>query len=89
MRVYTYSQARKQLASVLDDAAREGMVQIQRRDGRRFAVRPIPSAKSPLDVPGIATDITTAELIEIIREGREREYPYQSPPAKRTRTKTG
>ena len=28
--------------------------------------------KSPLDVPGIDTDVTAQEIVEAIREGRER-----------------
>jgi hypothetical protein len=74
MKVYTYSQARQQLSLVLDEASREGVVQIRRRDGRLFVVKPVASGKSPLDVPGVRTTATTKELIEIIREGRSRPY---------------
>jgi hypothetical protein len=34
MNVYTYSEARQNLASLLDQAAREGEVRIQRKDGQ-------------------------------------------------------
>jgi len=33
MKIYTYSQARQQLASLLDQVVREGSVRIRRRDG--------------------------------------------------------
>lgn len=37
---YTYSEARQNLAAVLEQAAREGEVRIRRWDGRIFVLRP-------------------------------------------------
>jgi prevent-host-death family protein len=48
MNVYTYSEARRNLASVLDEAERDGEVRITRRDGRTFSLRPAPTG-SPFD----------------------------------------
>jgi hypothetical protein len=70
VRIYTFSQARQQLATVLDEASREGEVQIRRRDGRSFVVQPVVEAGSPLDVPAVSTTLTTAEILALIREGR-------------------
>lgn len=70
MRIYTFSQARQQLATVLDEASREGEVQIRRRDGRSFVVQPLVEAGSPLDVPAVPTALTTAEILALVREGR-------------------
>ncbi|HXM70020.1 MAG TPA: type II toxin-antitoxin system Phd/YefM family antitoxin [Thermoanaerobaculia bacterium] len=70
MRIYTFSQARQQLATVLDEASREGKVQIRRRDGRSFVVQPVVEAGSPLDVPTVSTALTTAEILALVREGR-------------------
>jgi hypothetical protein len=81
MKVYTYSQARQQLSLVLDQASREGGIQIRRRDGRLFVVKPVRRGKSPLDVAGITTDVSTGEIVQIIREGRERDFPYGEKPA--------
>ena len=53
MRVYTYSEARQKLSSVLDKAEVTGKVLIRRRDGRTFALVPEQMEKSPLDVPSI------------------------------------
>jgi hypothetical protein len=72
MRVYTYSEARQNLASLLEQAAREGEAWIWRKDGRIFVIRPQPKANSPLDVEGIDLDITTDEIVAFVREGRER-----------------
>lgn len=72
MKVYTYSQARQKLARVLDDARQEGQVQIKRRDGQTFIIKPVEEKKSPLDVAGVSTDINLDELNEAVRESRER-----------------
>ena len=50
MKVYTYSQARQRLSTLLDEARKEGEVRIRRRDGAEFVVSPVQSAGSPLDV---------------------------------------
>lgn len=72
MQVYTYSEARQKLAIVLDEAESSGKVLIRRKDGRTFALVPEKIASSPLDVPFIKVNITTQEIVDIIREGRER-----------------
>ena len=72
MEVYTYSEARQKLASVLDKAEKTGKVLIRRKDGRTFALIPEKSGASPLDVPTIKAAITTQEIVNIVRRGRER-----------------
>ena len=72
MQVYTYSEARQKLASVLEQAENTGKVIIRRKDGRTFALVPEKMASSPLDVPTIKADITTKEIMAMVREGRER-----------------
>lgn len=72
MQVFTYSEARQKLAQLLDEADSSGKALIRRRDGSTFAVIPQRSTRSPLDVPGIDTGVTTEEILECIREGRER-----------------
>jgi antitoxin Phd len=72
MQVYTYSEARQKLAFVLEQAEDTGKVLIKRKDGRTFALIPERNATSPLDVPSIKGKITTQEIVDIIREGRER-----------------
>jgi antitoxin Phd len=56
--VYTYTDARQNLAALLDKAAREGEVRIKRRDGQVFVVRPETVAGSPLDVAGVELRLT-------------------------------
>ncbi len=80
MKVFTYSRARQELASVLDRAAREGEARIRRRDGRLFSVQPVRGTRSPLDVPGVSAGVTTAELVRIIREGRRGRPAMSVPP---------
>ncbi len=73
MQVYTYSEARQNLATVLKEAESTGKVIIRRKDGQTFALIPEKITTSPLDVPSIDTDFTTQEIVNMIREGRERE----------------
>jgi prevent-host-death family protein len=70
MRVYSYSEARQQFAELLNRASREGEVEIRRRDGHVFVVRPTTRSGSPLDVPGIDAGLSRAEVIDLVRESR-------------------
>ena len=72
MKSYTYSEARQRLATVLDQARRDGQVMIRRQDGTAFVLRPVVPATSPLDVPGVRSKLRRGELVEILREERER-----------------
>lgn len=72
MQVYTYSEARQKLASVLDRAETTGKVIIRRRDGRSFALVPQEMPSSPLDVPSIRVRISTPELVDLVRKERGR-----------------
>lgn len=72
MQVYTYSEARQKLSTVLEQAENTGKVLIRRKDGRTYALVPEKSASSPLDVPSIKAKITAKEIVNIVREGRER-----------------
>ena len=71
MKVYTYSEARQRFAEVLNIARTEEVV-IKRRGGETFSIIFRKSAKSPFDVPGIDTKATTKDILEAVRESRER-----------------
>ena len=68
--VYTYTEARQNLASLLDKAVREGEVRVKRKDGQTFVIKPEQKVGSPLDVEGIDLGITTDEIIQFIHESR-------------------
>lgn len=70
MQVFTCSEARQKLSSVLDKAEASGKVLIRRKDGRTFALVPERTERSPLDVPSIKARISTDELVSIVRKGR-------------------
>ena len=72
MEVYTYSEARQKLSSVLDKAELMGKVLIRRKDGRTYALVPERPTTSPLDVPSIEADISTQEVVTLIRQQRGR-----------------
>ncbi len=68
--VYTYTEARQNLASVLDKASAEGEVRVKRRDGQVFVIKPERVTTSPLDVEGIDLNISTDEILQFIAESR-------------------
>jgi antitoxin Phd len=78
MRVYTYSEARQKLSEVLEQAESTGKVLIRRKDGRVFALRPEREIFSPLDIPSVTANISTREIVEIIRQGREKGRTWRS-----------
>ena len=72
MTIYTFSEARQKFASILEKARREGKVLIKRKDGSLFAIQPVSKEESPLNVKGIDLGLSAAEIVDIIREIRER-----------------
>ena len=72
MQVYTYSEARQKLSAVLDRAESSGSVMIRRKDGRTFTLQPLKSKVSPLDVPSIRANMSTDELVDLVRDERSR-----------------
>ena len=74
MKVYTYSEARRRFARVLDEARADGEVRIKRRDGTEFSLRPVESIGSPLDVPGVDTGLCRDDILGAIQDGRSRHH---------------
>lgn len=72
MRVYTYSEARQNLADLLDRAGDEGEVRIRRRDGSEYVIQPHRRGGSPLDVSSVNAEVSADEIVSAVREGRER-----------------
>jgi len=71
MKLYTYSTARQRLADVLEEASREGEVQIRRQDGRVYAVTPVARVEqSPFaKVTGRSVKgVTSKDLLRTVRE---------------------
>jgi prevent-host-death family protein len=76
VKVYSYSEARQQLAELLNRARREGQVEIRRRDGQVFVVRPTTRAGSPLDVPGVGASLSRDEIVRLVRESRRSSHRF-------------
>ena len=80
MKTYTISEAQKNLPALLEEAEEKGYAVIQGGVGQAFIVKPQvrPSlkpratGKSPLDVESVDLNVTTDEIVEIARQGRER-----------------
>jgi prevent-host-death family protein len=74
MREYSFTEARQHFAAILDEAKKEGIVCIKKRNGESFYIKPVISKKSPLDIEGVNLEISTEDIIDIVRSGRERSY---------------
>lgn len=72
MNVYTFSEARQKLATVLEEAQRRGAVRIKRRDGSEFEIAPVRPKASPLDVEGVDLGLSAEEIVSALRETRAR-----------------
>jgi prevent-host-death family protein len=74
MNVYTYTQARQNLASVLDKAQTEGEVLIKRRGGGIFIVKSQKQSqkKSPFDIKGVDARIGVKAILKCIEAGRRK-----------------
>lgn len=70
--VYTYSEARQNLSTLLEEAIREGEVRVRRKDGQTFLIVPEVTNRSPLDVDGIDIDLSAEEIVEFIHDGRRK-----------------
>ncbi len=76
MEVYTYTEAGQKLATLLEQAAKEGGVKIKRKDGQTSVIRPEEKVASPLDVEGMDLGITDMRSCSSSAKG---ERPFTSP----------
>jgi len=72
MREYSFTEARQNFATILENAKRDGAVCIKKRDGEVFYIKPAKSNCSPFDIKGVDLGISSSEIVDIVREGRER-----------------
>ena len=74
MQAFTYSEARQNFAKLLILAQTEE-VEIRRKDGALFSLTSkLKRTTSPLDVPGIKTDISTQDILDAISKSRAGRY---------------
>ena len=73
MKAYNYLEVQQNLSVILNTAVNEDVI-IKHTDGIMFMLIYLKDdiiPASPLDIDGINTDITTQELMGIVREQRE------------------
>ena len=71
MRIFSLTEVRQKILSLLEWAARYGEVRIKRWDGQVFVIKPQKRKGSPLDVDGIKTKLSRREILQSIEEGRK------------------
>ncbi|QOV89494.1 hypothetical protein [Humisphaera borealis] len=74
MTTFSDDDLRCRLDSVLQTATSEGVVYIRRSDGREFVLRSVDRTRSPLDLGFVDVRPTREEVVQAVREGRERDY---------------
>ncbi len=67
-----YLETQENLSVLLERAREQGEVRIKRADGQVFVLKPEKRKRSAFDVAGIDLGVSTKEIVEFIREGRER-----------------
>lgn len=72
MNIYTLSEARQQLSSLLEQAVQLGEVYIKSQDGKTFILKPVQTNQSPLAVPTLKMTLSSQEIVDTIREMREK-----------------
>ncbi|MEE9492666.1 MAG: type II toxin-antitoxin system Phd/YefM family antitoxin [Gammaproteobacteria bacterium] len=72
MKEYSFTEARQHFASILDEAKKDGIVCVKKRDGEAFYIKPVTPKNSPLDIKGIDLGVTSSEIVDAVRESRER-----------------
>lgn len=68
----TYLETQESLSVLLERARAEGEVRIKRADGEVFVLKPEKAKRSAFDVAGINLGVSNKEIVEFVREGRER-----------------
>ena len=72
MKVFTYSEARQNFSKLLLMAQKEE-IEIRRKDGSVFVLKSKESKKgSPFNVPGIRSNVETEDILDAVRESRQR-----------------
>jgi len=72
MTVFTDEEARRRFDALLHEARTSGEVRIRTGDGKEYVVRPAPTGRSPLDVGSVDVKLSAQQIVDIVREGRER-----------------
>ena len=72
MKIYTYSEARRNLATLLEEAGRKGEVRIRRRDGKSFVVRLEQPSRSPFDVECVDLGLKREQIVSAIHDSRKK-----------------
>lgn len=71
MKVYSYSEARQNLSDLLDEA-QSGEVLIKRKDGTVFSVKSKRAKESPIDIKGLESKVSEADILDAVKDSRAR-----------------
>lgn len=72
MNVYTLPDAQRCLPALLEQAIHDGTVLVRDACGRTFSIKLETPAGSPLDVAGLPLNLDADEIVDVVRESRDR-----------------
>ncbi|HIG65635.1 MAG TPA: type II toxin-antitoxin system Phd/YefM family antitoxin [Methyloprofundus sp.] len=55
---------------------KDGVICIKKSVGEPFYIKPVTPKKSPLDIKGVDLGLSSSEIVDIIREGREERHDF-------------
>jgi antitoxin Phd len=68
----TYLETQENLSALLERAREQGEVRIKRANGEVFILKSEKKTGSAFEVAGVDLGVSTKEIVEVVREGRER-----------------
>ena len=72
MKEYSFTEVRQNFASLLNESRQNGAACIRKRNGEAFYIKPAMAEESPLDIAGIDLQVTRDDIVDSVRESRER-----------------
>ena len=73
MKEYGLTEARQNFTAILDEARKDGVVCIRKKDSEVFYLHHAEQGVSPLDVPGVDLGLSAEEIVAVVRECRRRD----------------
>lgn len=74
MAVFTTDELHARTSDVLAAAKKDGEARIRTNTGEEFSLRPSGASRSSLDVGSLNLGLSADEIVQVVREGRERPY---------------
>lgn len=72
MKEYSFTEARQNFASLLEEAKKDGAVCIKKKNGETYFLKPASNHRSPLHIASADLGLSATDIVNTVRAGRER-----------------